>query len=261
MAKFKGIRYLKEDEYKTLYETGSVTINGITYTYDPDYAYVTPEPQATTKKYGAVMLASDEDIVSGTDNQKAVTPAQLKSAIDEATLIGEATTEQAGIIKLATDEDITAGTDTSKAVTPAQLKTAIEENVPEIDTSNLLSKTEVKKFEFSVSGDIAFTPNEDGTLGDNLPTGNYHYDPVTGIDYGGQGVFLTTSTFMRNILPTFNNLVNRVSIVEDKVDLATSDDIDALFATELITQTGSDLYIEQTGATITQDGTNITIGG
>lgn len=327
-----------------------------------------------TDNYNPIVSSNlDYAVVVGLTTNKETLTDEQKTAVNNwlgINTYGEATTEQAGIIKLATDEDITAGTDTSKAVTPAQLKTAIEENVPEIDTSNLVDLTS----EQTISGKKLLTspvwievPNgsyknivlrSSGTsnrpsidIGHNDNSVNSSWGSVVlgynnsntqnntiAIGSGNKSIVNANHNIMigennvagksnnggdqfsenviigyqsssskstiggdRNIVIGYNaktgytadvlavndaiqlgtgtNQTSKTLQVYDyqlldgntgkipnerldiKIETATSDDIDALFATELITQTGSDLYIEQTGATITQDGTNITIGG
>lgn len=87
-----------------------------------------------------------------------------------------------------------------------------------VNTDNLLAKDDVKNFSFSVSNSGSFSQNEDGTLQTNLPTGSYNYSPVTGIDYSGQGIFMGSGAFTNNVIPAFNNLVQRVKTVEDGLE-------------------------------------------
>lgn len=66
---------------------------------------------ATTTNEGLVELATPEEVTTGTDATRAVTPAGLASRT--------ATTDRTGIVELATNEETIAGTDTTRAVTPA----------------------------------------------------------------------------------------------------------------------------------------------
>lgn len=79
----------------------SVVFGDVSYTSQP----------ATEYSAGVVELASVVEAITGTDTQRAVTPAGLSGRT--------ATTSRRGIVELATEAEATTGTDTSKAVTPA----------------------------------------------------------------------------------------------------------------------------------------------
>lgn len=68
---------------------------------------------ATTTQAGQVELATDAETQTGTDTDRAVTPAGLSSR--------SATTSRTGLVELATQTETNAGTDTDRAVTPATL--------------------------------------------------------------------------------------------------------------------------------------------
>ena len=74
--------------------------------------------QATTEVLGVVSLATEAEVIAGTNNTKAVTPASLPNA----------TTAARGLTTLATNAETQAGTVSNKAVTPAALasRTATE---------------------------------------------------------------------------------------------------------------------------------------
>jgi hypothetical protein len=71
-------------------------------------------PAATDAAQGAVELATDAEVTTGTDTARAVTPAGLQQKV--------ATETALGIIELATNAEVTTGTDTARAVTPAGLE-------------------------------------------------------------------------------------------------------------------------------------------
>jgi hypothetical protein len=71
---------------------------------------------ATSENAGIVELATDEETQAGTDTQRAVTPAGLKSLT--------ATAGRAGLIRTATESEVKGGTDSAVALTPANLKGA-----------------------------------------------------------------------------------------------------------------------------------------
>lgn len=75
---------------------------------------------ATTEVKGLVELATDAEILAGTDTTRVVTPSGLASLI--------ATTGHRGLIEIANNTEVIAGTDTERAITPAglQLLTATE---------------------------------------------------------------------------------------------------------------------------------------
>lgn len=74
--------------------------------------------QATTTVLGLVYLASNAETQTGTDANKAVTPASLSSRT--------ATETRTGIAEIATDAETAAGTDDTRIVTPLKLKTLLD---------------------------------------------------------------------------------------------------------------------------------------
>lgn len=77
--------------------------------------------QATTTVLGLIILATQTEVNTGTDTQKAVTPA---------TLAGRTATEtRTGIAEIATQAEVTTGTDDERIVTPLKLKTFLDANV------------------------------------------------------------------------------------------------------------------------------------
>lgn len=71
---------------------------------------------ATTTNAGIVELATDEETQAGTDSQRAVTPAGLKSLTS--------TADRAGLIRTASEAEAKAGTEGAAALTPATMKGA-----------------------------------------------------------------------------------------------------------------------------------------
>ena len=109
--------------------------------------------QASTEARGIVELATNEEVATGTDTERAVTPAGARAAGDARyALIGHdhddrysllnhnhdadylpvgysppaASTEARGIVELATTTETTTGTDTERTITPAGLKAALD---------------------------------------------------------------------------------------------------------------------------------------
>lgn len=85
---------------------------------------------ATTEKSGLIELATQQEVSSGIDDKRAVTPSTLKHELDaikddidnQGTELSKyATTESAGLIELATQEEVNAGTDPLRAVTAKTL--------------------------------------------------------------------------------------------------------------------------------------------
>jgi hypothetical protein len=72
---------------------------------------------ATTAYAGVVEFATNTETQTGTDADRAVTPAGLASRT--------ATTSRAGIVELATTAETTTGTDTARAVTPAGVAASV----------------------------------------------------------------------------------------------------------------------------------------
>lgn len=71
---------------------------------------------ATTTRQGIVELATSEEVASGTDGSRAVTPATM--------IARTATTGRTGLVELATNAETITGTDTARAVTPASMLAA-----------------------------------------------------------------------------------------------------------------------------------------
>jgi len=74
--------------------------------------------QATTTVLGLVFLATNAETQTGTDANKAVTPASLTART--------ATETRTGIAEIATDAELTTGTDDTRIVTPLKLKTYLD---------------------------------------------------------------------------------------------------------------------------------------
>ena len=74
--------------------------------------------QATTTVLGLVFLATNAETQTGTDSNKAVTPAALSART--------ATETRTGIAEIATDAEVTTGTDDTRIVTPLKLKTYLD---------------------------------------------------------------------------------------------------------------------------------------
>ena len=74
--------------------------------------------QATTTVLGLVFLATNAETQTGTDTNKAVTPASLSART--------ATETRTGIAEIATDAELTTGTDDTRIVTPLKLKTLLD---------------------------------------------------------------------------------------------------------------------------------------
>jgi hypothetical protein len=78
---FKGVVRLTKAQLNTLINTGSLSDGTTTITYDPETTiYLTPQEQASTNDAGVILIATDQDVQTGTNTTKAVTPAQLKTA-------------------------------------------------------------------------------------------------------------------------------------------------------------------------------------
>ena len=92
-------------------------------------SFLTPKSvlaiEAGTGKKGLVELATETEAKAGTDATKAMTPATVKAAFDNA--FASATEEQRGTVRLATPDEARAGTDATTAVSPANLKAAVDD--------------------------------------------------------------------------------------------------------------------------------------
>ncbi len=75
-------------------------------------------PAANQSNAGVVAIATNDEVIAGTDTQKVVTPAGLASRTATATRIG--------LVELATNTEGTTGTDATRAMTPAATKATID---------------------------------------------------------------------------------------------------------------------------------------
>ena len=77
-------------------------------------------PPATTSTLGVVELATDAEVIAGTDASRVITPATLSKRTS--------TSSRTGLIKLATLAEVAVGKDNSKAVTPMALLSAFQKS-------------------------------------------------------------------------------------------------------------------------------------
>ena len=94
---------------------------------------------AGTGKKGLVELATEEEAKTGTDAQRAVTPAGMKAAFENS--LKSATEETAGTVRLATSDEAKAGSNQSAAVSPANLKVAIDERAASVQEISVGTST------------------------------------------------------------------------------------------------------------------------
>lgn len=85
-------------------------------------ALTSPTQYATTTTAGVITIATQAEVLAGTDTKKVVTPATLAARL----AYPQSTTSQLGVIRLATDAEAQAGTNTEKAIVPSSLKYTIE---------------------------------------------------------------------------------------------------------------------------------------
>ena len=110
-----------------------------------DSKVITPETltgrTATTGRTGIVEIATQDEVDTGTDSDKAITSATLQRKIDDIEVSDASDTER-GIIEIATQDEVDTGTDSVKAVTPETLtgRTATETRTGLIE---LATQTEV----------------------------------------------------------------------------------------------------------------------
>lgn len=84
-----------------------------------DYIFLqTNADQATTTILGMVMLATNAEVQTGTNNTKAITPAGLSART--------ATESRTGLAKIATNAEALEGTDNTTIMTPAKVKAVVD---------------------------------------------------------------------------------------------------------------------------------------
>jgi hypothetical protein len=88
-------------------------------------------PPATTTAPGIVELATSAETITGTDTERATTPAGVDAAIAAAvgTTVPDATATVKGIVELATSAEAVTGTDTVRAVTPAGADALVDDRL------------------------------------------------------------------------------------------------------------------------------------
>lgn len=92
---------------------GSETLKAKSKKLTADISAVLEDLPATETARGVIELATSAEVITGTDAERAVTPAGLSART--------ATDSRVGIVELATNAEAQAGTDTARAVTPAAL--------------------------------------------------------------------------------------------------------------------------------------------
>ena len=98
---------------------GAWSVNAASTTLASDWIQLeVNRDQATTTVLGLVFLATNAETQTGTDANKAVTPASLSART--------ATETRTGIAEIATDAELTTGTDDTRIVTPLKLKTYLD---------------------------------------------------------------------------------------------------------------------------------------
>ena len=95
MANLKNVIYISNEDYATLIATGSVTIGGVTLTYDEDNVYITPETLASSSADG-LMSAADKTKLDNID----LSVYAPKNHASSATTYGIGTTTNYGHVKL-----------------------------------------------------------------------------------------------------------------------------------------------------------------
>ena len=98
-------------------------------------------PAANQENAGVVTIATNDEVIAGTDTQKVVTPASLVSRTATATRIG--------LVELATSAEGTTGTDTTRAMTPAATKATIDARAA--SSTDALAGTSTTLFETPAS--------------------------------------------------------------------------------------------------------------
>lgn len=84
-------------------------------------------PQATEAMLGTAELATQEEVNSGSDHTRMVTPKTLKSRL--ASFVRNASETGTGFIELANQSEVDSGSDHSRAVTPKTLKNWLEKRL------------------------------------------------------------------------------------------------------------------------------------
>ncbi|MFC1567324.1 hypothetical protein ACFL3R_00620 [Thermodesulfobacteriota bacterium] len=112
-----GVQTVSTDKRAWFVQTAAATATSqgtVELATDAETATGTDTERATTPANIASMKASDAEAIAGTATDKLITPANLSART--------ATDARTGVVELATDAEVTTGTDTARAVTPAGLQ-------------------------------------------------------------------------------------------------------------------------------------------
>lgn len=170
----------------------------------------TEKNKALTPFLASVFFASKTataaEIKEGKENGKFVTPALLKTALEEYQP-GAATENEAGIVELATAEETKAGTTTNKAVTPAGLKAAQENYTGPINTASVTPTGATTKRTIANKLSDFITPLDFGAKGDGSTNDTAAFTSLES-KVKGADISLVGKTYSVTALPNGNRYYN-----------------------------------------------------
>jgi len=185
---------------------------------------------STTTERGIIELATQTEVNTGTDNERAVTPLTLQNKLDAAISSSgapNATTTNRGLIEIATTAEGQAGTDTERAVTPQVMKDSVTTHVSQATTvlagkARIATQTEANT---GTDNNTIVTPltlkNAPGVSVPDASTtvaGKIEIATQGEVNLGSSDVLAVTPATLAN--STWVNIPSATTTVQGKVELA-----------------------------------------
>jgi len=142
-------------------------------------------PDATEAIKGIAKIATSQEVTTGTDDTKIITPAKLAAVIPSS-----ATETVEGIAEIATSQEVTTGTDDTKIITPAKLAAVIPSSATETveGIAEIATTTEVTA---GVDDTKIITPTKLANAGYFKSGADASFGTVTATSLSGDGSQLT----------------------------------------------------------------------
>lgn len=206
-------------------------------------------PQSTTSQLGVIQLASNTEAQTGTNTEKAIVPSSLKYTIEWYFTNRTALEGRLGVLKLSTMAAATAGVDDSTAMTPLKVKQAIANATAQIPSYT--SATE------SVSGLVRLATlgqARQGTLRDGYAISPYTLMNLTG-NISRKGIVQAATQAQVNV-GTDESLY--VSAKGFKTYIATSTNIGTVKLTDIVGTAGTGIALSATAKVVPSTGGTMT---
>jgi len=207
------------------------------------------QPDATATNKGLVELATDAEVTTGSDTERAVTPAGLHQKTASATAIG--------LVELATNAETITGTDTARAVTPANLAAKVASTtaagIAEIataaeintgtDTGRTISPDSLAGSNFGtvVCQFLVFDDSEDTATGDGA--GDLFFripSTMSGMDLVGVAAQVQTAGTTGTLDVQIHNVTDTADMLSTKITIDSGETDSSTAATPAVINTATD---------------------